>query len=444
MMKREEVGRILDRAVRQPAGDGREVHVEQFREAVTRFANSEIHQNVEEENVSVRAIVVRGKRIGVASDNRLSPEAVDEALRRAAALAELSPEVPDFPGLAEPKAAKGPDPFDENLLAFDAGRRADEVLKAIRVADGQKLTSSGFLSTTFHEISIANSNGVRLSSRSAHGGFIFLPYDDRGSGYTERVFHHPVEFQSEALAREAVDRAVRSRDPVELPPGEYPVVLDTFAAADLTGFLGYIGLSALAHQEKRTFLEGKLGQKVFSEHVTLVDDPASRENPGYPFDWEGEPKARMPVFEKGVFRNVAHDRRTAAREGRASTGHGLPPPNPWGPFTTNLVCSPGMLSLEELARPIQKGVFVTRFHYTNVVDPRKGIITGMTRDGTFLIEKGEITRGIKNLRFTQALEPAFASVSGVGNRAMLTGEFFKVHAPALRLDRFTFTSGTKF
>jgi predicted Zn-dependent protease len=437
-----EVRDLLRSTVRENVGDARELHVERFREGVTRFANSEIHQNVEEDNVVVRAIVTRGRRVGVASGNRV--EAVGRTLRQAAEIAEISPEIPDFAGFASPAPCKGADPYDEGMLSFDPAARAQAVGRAVEIADRSKLVSCGFASQTLHELAIVNSNGVDLASRSARGGFLFLPYDERGSGYAELAFGLMKELEVEGLASEACDRARRSRDPIELAPGVYPVVLDTWAVADLLAFVGYMGLNALALEEKRSFLDGRLGEKVFSERLTIVDGPFSRENPGYPFDWEGSPKAPLTVMEKGVFASPVFDRRTAAKQKRASTGHGLPPPNPWGPMPMNLVVRPGAATLDELVAGVKRGVFVTRFHYTNVVDPRKGIITGMTRDGTFLIEDGRIGPGIKNLRFTQGLAEAFASVSAVSSRALLSGEYLRVYAPAMRLETFTFTSATRF
>lgn len=443
-MEKELNGRLRN-VVRERFGDAQEVHVSFFSEGVTRFANSEIHQNVEEENVHVRAVVVRGNRWGVVTGNRADPESVRALLREAAEIAQHTPKIPDFPGLAKPSPLRGePPPVDESMFELGPGRRADLVKQAIEIADRQGLTSSGFLSLTVAETAILNTEGLERRGRLVQGAVLFLPYDERGSGYSEQVFSRSTDFDIGRLAREAVDKAVRARDPVELPPGEYPVVLDTYAASDLIGFLAYLGLSALAHQEQRTFLVDQVGKKVFSDLLTIVDDPFSIENPGLAFDGEGEPKARTVFVEKGVLRATAHDRRTAKRAGVLPSGHGLPPPGGQGGFPLNLVVEGGTAGTDDLIRGIGRGVFVTRFHYTNVVDPRKGILTGMTRDGTFLIEDGRITRPVKNLRFTQGIREALSGVSGVGRQGRLTGEWFKVHAPPLRLDRFTFTSATRF
>lgn len=431
---------MIDQVLKKKNCDQVEVHVERVREGVTRFANSEIHQNVEEDNVEVRVIAVKGKRVGVVSGSKLSD--LEALMRRAEEVASVAPEIPDFAGLAAPSAGTSRGPYDQRVLRYDAAGRAAEVKKAIDLASREGLISSGFLSLTEHWLTIQNSNRVQCQGQSARVNFLFLPYGPDSSGYTEATSYHGLDVP--ALAAEAVDRAVRSRGPVDVPPGKYKVVLDTCAVSDLFGFMAWLGFNALAHQEQRSFLSGRIGQKVFSDLVSVTDDPLSAENPGYTFDYEGQPRGTLPLIERGVLKNICHDRRTAHREKRASTGHGLPPPNPWGPIPMNLVVQPGHHTLQDLIAGVDRGIFVTRLHYTNVVDPRKGIVTGMTRDGTFLIENGKLSKGIKNLRFTQALEEAFASVSGVSNRALLSGEWFKVYAPAMRLDTFTFTSGTLF
>lgn len=431
---------MIDEVLKNKRCDEVEVHVERVREGVTRFANSEIHQNVEEDNLEVRVIAVKGRRVGVVTGSKLSD--LEALMRRAEDVAAVAPEVPDFAGLAGPSVGTWKGPYDERVLGYDAAERAAKVKEAIDLADRAGLTASGFLSLTEHWLTIQNSNGVRCQGQSARVNFLFLPYGPDSSGYAEATGYHGLEIP--ALAAEAVERAVRSRGPVEVPPGKYKVVLDTCAVADLFSFVAWLGFSALAHQEQRSFLSGRMGQKVFSELINVKDDPLSAENPGYTFDYEGEPRRTLALVERGVLKNLCYDRRTAHREKRVSTGHGLPPPNPWGPVPMNLVVEPGHQTLEDLIAGVDRGIFVTRLHYTNVVDPRKGIVTGMTRDGTFLIEDGKLSRGIKNLRFTQGLEEAFASVSGVSSRAQLSGEWFKVYAPAMRLETFTFTSGTLF
>jgi predicted Zn-dependent protease len=210
-------------------------------------------------------------------------------------------------------------------------------------------------------------------------------------------------------------------------------------------YLAYIGLGALALQEGRSFLCGRLGQLLAAPSVELWDD--GRDPRGLPmaFDYEGTPKQRVPFFERGVARGVVYDRQTAARDGRESTGHALPAPNTAGPLPTNLVLGTGDASDADLLRGVERGIWVTRFWYVNVVHPTQTVLTGMTRDGTFLIEHGELGRPIRNLRFTTSVLDALASVEAIGQTPRLLPSWLGGSlVPALRVGRFTFSGATEF
>jgi predicted Zn-dependent protease len=206
------------------------------------------------------------------------------------------------------------------------------------------------------------------------------------------------------------------------------------------------------YEEGRSFLSGKLGTKVLDSKINLIDDPFNMK--GFPaaFDFEGIPKKRVHLVRSGVAENVVYDTLTATRAKKKSTGHALSAPNPFGPIPMHIILKGGDSSLEDMIKQTEKGILVTRFHYTNVIDPYKLIITGMTRDGTFLIEKGVITRGLKNLRFTENVIEALNRVSAIARKPELApfepgygGRLGRgVFAPALKIDDFTFTSATEF
>jgi predicted Zn-dependent protease len=212
---------------------------------------------------------------------------------------------------------------------------------------------------------------------------------------------------------------------------------------DITDMLGYLGFSALAVQEGRSFVEP--GRKIGSELLSIVDDGSDANGLPMSFDYEGVPKQRVPLVEAGVCRDVVYDSQTAARDGRASTGHGLPAPNPWGPFPLNAVMAAGTTPRDELTGGLDRGLLVTRFHYTNVVHPKLAMITGMTRDGTFLVEGGKLVGPVRNLRFTQSYLDAIAGVSAVSSsRKAIKGFLGAAVVPALRIDAWTFTGVTEF
>jgi predicted Zn-dependent protease len=265
---------------------------------------------------------------------------------------------------------------------------------------------------------------------------------DGGSGYAgaAAVDHRAID--AAALGREAADKARATADPVALPAGDYPVVLESYAVVDILDMLGYLGFSGLAVEEERSFAEP--GKVIGSPLVTIRDDATDPAGTPASFDYEGVAKQPVALVEAGVCRDVVWDAETAQRAGRASTGHGLPAPNTYGPFPLNMVMSAGDASREDLVAGLERGLLVTRFHYTNPVHPKLAIITGMTRDGLFLVEDGRVVGPVRNLRFTQSYLDALAGVEAVGReRRLLRGFLGSCLVPAIRVGSFTFTGVTE-
>jgi predicted Zn-dependent protease len=229
---------------------------------------------------------------------------------------------------------------------------------------------------------------------------------------------------------------------VPVEPGDYPVVLLEYAVVDVLDMLGYLGFSALAVQEDRSFVE--IGKRVGSPLVTIRDDGADPAGLPMAYDYEGAPKQTLALVVAGVCRGVVYDAATAAQDGRATTGHGLPAPNPWGPFPLNMQLEAGSTPREELIGGLDRGLLVTRFHYTNPVQPKRAVVTGMTRDGTFLVEGGRIVGPVRNLRYTQSYVDSLAGVEAIGiERKCLAGFLGAVVVPAVRIGAWTFTSATE-
>ncbi len=226
-------------------------------------------------------------------------------------------------------------------------------------------------------------------------------------------------------------------------PGEYDVVLLPYAVADILDWFAYLGFGAQAYQENRSFMSGRLGQRVLGENVTIVDDPLG--GVPSPFDYEGVGKAPLTLVEDGVARAICYDSYYAAKDGRASTGHALPAGSTFGPFATSLALAPGASSVDEMIASTERGVLVTRFWYTRTVHPLTVVMTGMTRDGTWLIENGKIAAPIRNLRFTQSYVDAMNRVRLIGREQKLQpamGGYSRV--PALKIGGWSFTGATEF
>jgi predicted Zn-dependent protease len=273
-----------------------------------------------------------------------------------------------------------------------------------------------------------------------------IAQNDRGSGYASFVSRDPDRLQIESLTQAALSK-ISGGNVVEVPPGEYEVILEPDAVHEILAFMAYLGFHALAVQEERSFFCGHFGEKLLDGKVTIYDDGLDPQGLQVPFDFEGVPKQKVVFFDKGVARNITHDSRTAGRERKESTGHALIPPNTEGPIPINLFMEGGDSSLEKMIRSVRRGIYVTRFHYTNVVEPMKAVITGMTRDGTFWVEDGEIKHPVKNLRFTESILKAFSRVKAVSRerkictsgsvygRRFITGTV----APAVQVEGFSFS-----
>jgi len=435
--------RALAHAMREGATEA-EALVTAENAALTRFANSQIHQNVAETNMNVNLRFVVGKRVGVASSGRTDEEGLKRLAASAAAIARVVEELDDWAGLPEPT------PIEEVTAAYAPATanaspelRAEGVRAVIAAADAARVTAYGSFSTGTETTAVANSKGIRAGETRTVAHLLTVSMGPNGgTGYAEQAAVDVDAIDAAAIGRDSADKARATANAVAIDAGDYPVVLEEYAVVDLLDMLGYLGFSALAVQEERSFVE--IGKRIGSDLVSIVDD--GRDPAGLPmaFDYEGVAKQRVTLLEAGVCRGVVHDAQTAARDGVTSTGHGLPAPNSYGPFPLNLVMEAGTTARQDLIAGLERGLLVTRFHYTNPVHPKLAIVTGMTRDGTFLVEGGRIVGPVRNLRFTQSYLDAAAGVVAVAReRKTLKGFLGGVVVPALRLEAWSFTGTTE-
>ena len=440
------IGSLLTRALNLAGEAEAEAIFTERIAALTRFANSRIHQNVSERDATLRIRLVHDARTGVASTNRLDDEGLREALNRAAATLALATPSPEGAALAAASSSTA----DPGLGFVAATARADPELRAvgaravIAAGDAAHLEASGAFSTETATLAVANTRGMRNTHSVTQAKLLTVMMDgEGGSGYAQATGPDIRAIDPAAVGEEAARKASRSHEAVELEPGEYPVILEEYAVATILEYLSWVGFSALAVEEGRSFMD--LGEQIMGTNVSIWDDGLDPLGLPTAIDYEGVPKQRVDLITNGVARAVVHDTATAARAGVVSTGHGLPAPNAVGPMAWNLFMSPGSSAKEVMLSGIERGVWVTRFHYVNIIHAKKGILTGMTKDGTFLIEDGRITRPIRNLRFTQSIPEAFSAIEAIGSETRLVAaEYSGINArvPALRLAKFAFTGAS--
>jgi predicted Zn-dependent protease len=446
MIEKESSLRLLKNVVQESPADQTEAILLTEDSSLTRFAGSAIHQHVAEKNQTLILRVVLEKKIAVVTTNIFLPSSVKKSLQKAISLAKVQQPNDEFISLPGPKPLPEIETFSKNISRRTPNQKAKMIKDILTSVKRRGLKASGAFSNGEVELAVVNSLGVEAYQNFSDLFLHLIVENEKSSGYASFVARDPDQLDIESLTQEAISKTSRE-EPIQLEPGEYEVILEPYAVSELLSFLGYLGFHALAVQEGRSFFSNRFGEKMVDEKVTIYDDGLDPEGLQVPFDFEGIPKKRVTFFDRGVATEVTYDSFTAGREGKDSTGHGLIAPNTAGPIPINLFMRGGESSLEEMIQSVRRGIYVTRFHYTNVVEPMKAVITGMTRDGTFLIEEGEIKRPIKNLRFTESIMRALSQVTAISkdrricsegtvySRRFVTGTV----VPAIKIDGFNFS-----
>lgn len=412
--------------------------------SLTRFANNAIHQNVAESSahISIRPII--HGRTARASTNRRDEAAIRAAVQEAIKITCLLEPNPELLPLAEPA------PFEQVERYFDAtahvtpAERAATVAEAIAEVQNLHQKAAGMYSTGDTFFCVMNSSGLSASHSETMARFSITAMDRDSSGWATASACDHRTLNPAALARSAARKAASSQVPRELSPGRYTVVLEPAAVLDLVGQM-FVDFSATAIRDGRSFLNDRLGKQLFAANLTIHDNARHPQQSGAPFDQEGVPRRPLTLVENGVIRDVAYSRQAAASAAVAPTGHGLLLPNETGEFPANIVIAGGDHSLEDMIASTARGILVTRFWYIREVDPYKKIFTGMTRDGTFLVENGGITTSVRNFRFNQSLIEMLSNVETMSPSERSSGEeSFDLVAPAMKVRDFNFTEVTRF
>ena len=436
---------LAEAALAAAAGEEAEAVVQTELSGFARFAGSEVHQPTLVENHVVSLRIQRGGRVGGATTNRA--DALDDLARRARDAVEMAPEDPDFPGFAPRAAMPSVDGYDEETAALEPAAQARLAQQAIAAARPFELY--GYVTSGVVDLAVATSSGLAAEQRMTDASVLALAATDGASGYAERQSSAVGEIEPDAAAEEAARKAEATRGGEELPTGDYRAVLEPYAFAELLEYFATDSFNGLGLLEESSYFAGRLGKRVFASGVSIHEDPLDPAGLPKSIDFEGTPRRRVPIVENGVARGVVWDRVTAARAGEQSTGNAVPfELRRYGPSAVALSVAGGEAgSPDELAQAVGDGIWVTRLHYLSVVSPREGIVTGMTRDGTFRIRGGQRAEPLVNLRFTVSVPDMLADVPALGREPMLVNRTqwygdryaFGYRVPAIATGRFTIT-----
>ncbi len=447
---------LLEAGLEASRADQTEVVLTAQRLTLTRFAGAQIHQNVDGDSgtVTVRAWI--GPRLGVASTMRLTPDGVRAAVRRAEDLARLASDGGEM--LLLPDAARhGEVPTYVTATASCGPERRGELCAAMIERAGD-LFATGNVRVALQEFAVANSRGLRAYAPLTYAAAVMVAQaPDGASGHGSAIHRDVSALDVEAVAERARSAALLARTPVSVPSGDYRVVLDPPALSLILFQLGFRGLGAFGAAaaqgeqstaggepvgEGRSFVALNLGQAVAAAGFSLWDDALDPLGLPMAFDAEGVPKQRVDLIREGIAVGLCHDLTTATRAGRASTGHALPAPNHMGPVPHALVMAAGHESRSALLASLGRGLLIARCHgYVDPIDGPTGTLSGTTRDGTFLVEGGEIVAAVRNLRWTGSLPESFKTMEGASSERTLefTDELWFPATnllPSVRLGRF--------
>ena len=442
-----ELRRIIDavlRLAKSTGADETEVHVDETADSLTRFANNAIHQNVAEHglNVSIRTVV--DSRTARATTNRVDVDSLRAAIEASLSLAHSQPKDPHLLPLPGKQRYQKVSRFVKQTAALTPEARARAVRLACDLAIQNGQVAAGIFASGLQQSAMGNSRGLFAAYRETHAEFSITMQENPAASWAKANAASVRDFDPQKLAQRASEKAHLAVDARELSPGRYTAILEPAAVLDLVGFLFY-DFSATALEDKRSCLNDRMGKPLFGKNISITDDAYHPLQLGAPFDGEGMPRQQVLLVDRGVPKNLVFARSTAKSAGKKPTGHGFALPNEYGEAPMNLVFAGGDSSLEKMVASTDRGLLVTRLWYIREVDPYEKVMTGMTRDGLFLVENGKVTSAVRNFRFNQSILELLRNVEQLGPAVRATGEeAFEMVVPAMKVRGFHCSEVTKF
>ena len=446
MISRERAKKIVKEALSASSADETLVVLSGGKSALTRFCKNHIHQNVLQKDYNVTVVTAFGKRVGVASSNLFDGGELERIVDVASNVARRQKEDPLWEPLAEKVDYVAPeDVYDEETIGKSPSEKADGVSKMIAHCKAAHCQAAGAFSNGDNLLCVATSHGL-MAYHSWTSAELTLTVETEGgaSGWSEAYSNSIGELDLDLLTANALEKAQLARNPIEIEAGKYDTLLEASATATMLRYMSIVGFGGLAFNEGRSFLSERLGEKVMGENINIRDDYLSGSKKGLPFDFEGFPRKQLLIVDRGVAKSVAHSRRTAAKANAQNTGHALPYPATMGPIPLNIHLEGGSTSKEEQLKGLDKGLLITRTWYESIVDPKLPSLTGMSRDGTYLVENGEIKAAVKNIRFNEDLRDLLCRVQSLSSkRETMASWGLTVTAPSVVVKDFNVSGQTK-
>jgi len=429
ILTREQALDALDRALAMTDGDEADALVVSTDRNVSRFASSNLHQNMSEESAEIVIRVISDARSGVATTSSLR----DEDLRATAALAldmaRRSQPIEGFAGLwKDARSMPDVDSYDEATAAIAPADKARALRAMFDSGAAHGVTFAGSYSTVAASVAAGNTHGIRRWSRLTSADLVTIAIAGEASGFATGMSRRAGDIDAASLGGEATEKAMLKRgETATIEPGAYDVILEPPAIAEIFEWMNMITFSGQSVEDGSSFFVGHSGDRVLGANFTLVDDPLDPDFLPFPFDGEGLARQRNPLVEAGVVRGPVLDTIAASRLGVAPTANAASPGSEDHGIALHLSLAPGETTRDEMIASTERGIWVTRFHYLNgLIEPKTAMMTGMTRDGTFLIENGRVTKRLPNLRWTQSMVEAFSNVQALTKERRIVGTWWNL------------------
>lgn len=435
---------VLSKLVKRAKADGVSVCAHAKSRRVFRFAYDAIHQDLLQEGINITVKIIRDGRIGIASVETLDPHSLSRCVRSASAIATHSPKQKELPAFPVKHRIRTKQDYCSTTAHISPATCVASLKHLFHLCQGVGATLAGSMVTGEDEFAVANSAGVSSYAASTVAGAKLVTMYRKLSGYASGTHRDVDRLDLKRLLRRSLTQSLREEEPVTLPLGTYEVILEPEAVAELVNWLGYTAFGAKSVQERTSCLAGRMGERLIDPQITIFDDGNDPAALRMPFDFEGTPKQKVVLIDRGVASGIVYDTLYGARFGHSSTGHGMPADETDGPLPLHLVLAPGTLSVEAMIARCKRGLLIPRFHYVNgLLNPCEALMTGLTREGTCLIEHGKIARAVTTMRFTQSILEAFSHVLGISTQRQLIAEPSQELGcgvmPALHLAAFQFT-----